>query len=240
MSTDHPDFDALGKDGRRRGNKYQAGPIKDGLNEFYLDAIKGMPSMREALGVLIAEVNEKGATALQSLEREIMMQMVLVKMSFEDLGRIPETDLRARKSHRREVSEQLEKLRELKETNAEFYYGSKYAVRLDQVHDFLKVVMQIILSNVRDPQVLRKIAGQIDQLSKTSFKSDVTRIANTIEVQNVAKDNEGDMGVDKAVAVGNSGGNTADRGPDSDAGVPLSDEGASAENKGDRPTTEQG
>lgn len=239
MSTDHPDFDALGKDGRRRGNKYQAGPIKDGLNEFYLDAIKGMPSMREALGVLIAEVNEKGATALQSLEREIMMQMVLVKMSVEDLGKIPETDLRNRKSHRREISDHLEKLKELKEANAEFYYGSKYAVRLDQVHDFLKVVMQIILSNVRDPQILRKIAGQIDQLSKTSFKSDVTRIANTIEVQNGEKNTEGNTGVVEAVAVGDGGRDTAARGPDTDAGVPLPTERAGTEDQSGGPEAEQ-
>lgn len=199
-----------------------------------------MPKLREAMGDLLGEVNEKGVTALQTLEREIMMTMMLVKLAFEDMGRIPEAELRNLRSARREINDHMELLRRMKETNAEFYYGSKYAVRLDQVHDFLKVVMQIILTEVRDPQVLRKIAGKIDQLSRTNFKTDVAKVAHTIEVENVKESSTDGVGVDRPVAVGDDSGHPASGGAHSDAGLPVSPESPGDENKGFGSTSEQG
>lgn len=210
------------------------GPItKDGLNEFYLKSLAGLPKLQDAMGSLIGEVQDKGVTALQSLEREIMMAMMLLKLAFEDYSKVPETSLRELRSARRELNEHMELLRRMKETNAEFYYGSKYAVRLDQVHDFLKVVIQIVISEIKDPTALKRIIGKIDLVSRTNFKSEVMAVEKTVEVGNVKTGSSDGVGVDRPVAVGNDSGTAPAGGAGSDAVLPVHPEGTNPPNKGD-------
>lgn len=227
--------------------KFQQGPVKrDGLNEYYLNAVKGMPRLRDSLSQVIQAVEVDGTTAFQSLDREIMIQMTILREAFEEMAREDargEHPNRGRimKSMRTEIGEHIETLRKLKETNNEFYHGTKYNIRLDEAVIFVQTVMQILLSEIKDAKLLHRIVDKIDALCGSSFQGDVTSKVKEIEVVRHERQSEEGSGVDMAddpeMAMADDSGRPDSGGIDRDADIPMDTEGASAEDQGDRPAT---
>lgn len=195
----------------------------DKINELYLKSLAGVPRMRDNLKLIQDEVKEHGFTTLQKLDHEIQTCMWLVSETMHALSTLPadipaETYERRAKSLRYELDTHLATLTKMKEVNHAMHYGPKYGVRIDEVENLMKFVMQVIMHRVRDPEALRKIARDFETVGAENFKTDVMRGVREIEVQN---ENSGDVAMDEntEVPVADDSGPAPDSGSGGDAGV---------------------
>lgn len=212
----------------------------DRINELYLRSLSGVPRMRDNLKLIQDEVKEHGFNTLQKLDHEIQTCMWLVSETMNALSTLPldippETYERRAKSLRYELDTHLATLTKMKEVNHAMHYGPKFGVRIDEVENLMKFVMQVILTRVRDPEALRKIARDFEDITSQNFKSDVMRGAREIEVQH---ESDSDMGVgeNSEIPVADTDRPDSGSGAGGDDGLPLSPERASSEDQGDRPT----
>jgi len=211
--------------GRRNRARMERGAIVgDRINELYLNSVAGVPRIRQTLKIIQEEVEEFGVTTLQRLDHEIQVATMLVTETLYALSNLPddvptETRERRAKALRYEIDTHLETLRKLKETNHNMHYGPKFGVRIDEVENLMKFVMQVIMSRVRDADTLKKIARDFEEIGSANFKTDVMRGVREIEVRKHDEGSEVDMGQNTEAIVADDSGSSSDSGAGSDAGV---------------------
>jgi hypothetical protein len=210
-------------DSRNKARLERGSHAGDRINELYLNSLSGVPRMRQNLKLIQDEVREHGFNTLQKLDHEIQMCIWLCSETMNALSTLPtdipqETYERRAKSLRYELDTHLATLTKMKEVNHAMHYGPKFGVRIDEVENLMKFVMQVILHRVRDPDSLKKIARDFEDISSANFKTDVMRGAREIEVKHESS-REMDMGEDAETPVADDSGAGLAGGPSGDAGV---------------------
>lgn len=159
------------KDQVGKNRKYERGLyMGDEISNFYLRSLGGLPKMQEMLHELEEERRTNGRTRLEDLSWEITLCEFLIRDAMEDYARLlaSEQDTpRSRHAYKMEIDTHVKTCTKIKQTAHEMKHSPKYTVPVAELEMLMQLIMRILMHRVKDPEALRKIANDLQEIGKT-------------------------------------------------------------------------
>ena len=158
---------------RSPNNPYGKG---SGLLSVYRTSIRPKSPIAKYMKAVESEIKEKGKTFSESLDEEVTLMRALV---MDSLGMYGELETAHQKSksggNAKEILEtfmirfntqdrivsQLDRIGRTMEKNHIIKYGEQQSIKIEMVKGAFRMLQEIIIRNVKEPEVLRKILGDM-------------------------------------------------------------------------------